>query len=178
MIEVWRVPVDGREAAGAALREILARFTPLPLEFATTKSGKPYLAGVPLLRFNLSHTRGIALVAVALDVDVGVDVERIRSVPEHNAIIERFFPASESGPCTGERDFFQRWTRVEAVLKARGVGLYGAGQEPQGDWTIRELDVGEPYAAAVAAPQADLEVRLRDFIPGGAPNPPSAPECP
>ena len=172
MIDVWRVPVDGRDAARLALRTILSRLTPLPLEFAVTKSGKPYLAAAPHLKFNLSHTRGVALVAVALDVEVGVDVELIRPVPERDAIIERFFPPSESAPCHDDREFFRRWTRVEAVLKAQGVGLYGAGHEPPGDWTIVQLELGDQYAAAVAAPHPRLPVTLREF------NPPSGPVCP
>jgi 4'-phosphopantetheinyl transferase len=193
-IEVWRIRLDearvppptSEEAARAArfyspvlgerylrahgaLRAILARFTAAPLEFAVTESGKPYLPGVPELKFNLSHSHGVALVGVALAVEIGVDVERVRAMPDDEAIADRFFPPSEAAahaavPASRRgRDFFRRWTRIEAVLKARGVGLYGAGEEAEGEWTIQEIEIDDEYEAAVAAPQAGMRVRVRDF---------------
>ena len=54
-----------------ALRAVLARATGAPLLFAAAENGKPYLPAVPELRFNLSRSHGMALIAVALDVDVG-----------------------------------------------------------------------------------------------------------
>jgi 4'-phosphopantetheinyl transferase len=104
----------------------------------------------------------MALIAVALEVEVGVDVERLRPLPEYAAIAERFFPPSER-PVLDERDFFRRWTRIEAALKARGVGLYGAGAELEGPWTVREIDAGPGYAAAVAAAGEGLTVVVHDF---------------
>lgn len=156
-------------SAHGALRAILARFTETALEFAVTPSGKPYLPGVPELRFNLSHSHGLALVGVALKMEIGVDVERVRPLPDDEAIAERYFPPSEAAahaavPASGRgRDFFRRWTRIEAVLKARGVGLYGAGEEPEGEWTIQEIEIDEGYAAAVAAPKVGMIVTVHDF---------------
>ena len=49
--------------------------TDAPLEFAAHGKGKPYLASAPEIRFNLSHSREMALVAVARDVEIGVDIE-------------------------------------------------------------------------------------------------------
>jgi 4'-phosphopantetheinyl transferase len=111
----------------------------------------------------------MALVGVALDVEIGVDIERVRTMPDDEAIAERFFPPSEAAahaavPVSRRgRDFFRRWTRIEAVLKARGVGLYGAGEEAEGEWTIQEIEIGEEYEAAVAAPQAGMRVAVHDF---------------
>ena len=62
------------------------RVTDAPLEFALHEKGKPYLASAPEIRFNLAHSHGMALVAVALDVEVGVDIERMRPLPEYAAI--------------------------------------------------------------------------------------------
>lgn len=168
-VHVWRVPAADRSVGRAALCEILSRFTPAT-GFARTISGKPYLAGAPEWKFNFAHSRGMALVAVAMDVEVGVDIERLRPMPEHAAIAERFFPPMEaaeyaSGP-QDAREFFRRWTRLEAILKAQGAGLYGAGQELRGEWTIQEIDAGEEFAAAVAAACAGLTVVVHDYSAG------------
>ena len=126
-----------------------------------TPNGKPYLPDSPI-RFNVSHSHQLTLIAVTYEVEVGVDLERIRALPDYRAIAERYFPPGEAA-LTGEIDFFRRWTRFEAVLKAQGVGLYGAGAPLEGEWTIADLDVAEGYAAAVAAPRAAMTVRLHDF---------------
>jgi 4'-phosphopantetheinyl transferase len=155
--------------AHAALRAILARATSAPLDFAATEKGKPYLSGAPELRFSLSRSHGMALIGVALEVDVGVDVERLRPIAEYEAIAERFFPPGEAAafaetPAAGrEGDFFRRWTRVEAMLKARGVGLYGAGAELGGDWTVEAIGGCEGYAAAVAAASDGMRVVVEDL---------------
>jgi len=193
-IEVWRIRLDDarvppptpEEAARAArfhfpelgerylrahgaLRAILGRFTEATLEFDVTPSGKPHLPSAPELKFNLSHSHGMALVGVALEVEIGVDVERVRALSDSELVAERFFPPSEAAahraveaPHRG-RDFFRRWTRIEAVLKARGVGLYGAGEELEGEWTIQEIEIDEEYAAAVAAPKLGMTVKVHDF---------------
>ncbi len=169
-VHVWRAPLDlslpERESARGVLRSILGGLTATPLDFAAGEKGKPWLPAEPRLRFNLSHSRGMALVAAALDVEVGADVELLRPVPEFAAIADRFFPPREPAPLT-ERDFFRSWTRLEAMLKARGVGLYGAGKELVGKWTLREIDAGAAYAAAVAATAEGMLVLVHDFIDPG-----------
>jgi 4'-phosphopantetheinyl transferase len=155
--------------AHRALRSILARVTSAPLNFALAENGKPFLAAAPGIRFNLSHSRGMALAGVALEVEVGVDIELLRPVPEHVAIAARFFPPSEAEALAAmpegerERDFFRRWTRVEAMLKARGTGLYGAGAELDGRWTTCEIEAGDAFAAAAAAANEGMRVRVHDF---------------
>jgi 4'-phosphopantetheinyl transferase len=155
--------------AHRGLRAILRRHVEGPLEFAVTEKGKPYLPGTPRLKFNLAHSRGMALVAVALDVEVGVDVECVRELPECEAIGERYLPPAEwaalaATPEAGrEREFFRRWTRMEAMLKALGVGLYGAGRDLVGEWTLEEVDAGEGFAAAVAAVRPGMTIALWEF---------------
>jgi 4'-phosphopantetheinyl transferase len=146
----------------AAMRDILGRHTTSPLEFALHEHGKPHLPLSPELRFNLSHSHELALVAVTLDYEVGVDIERLRPLPRFVALADRFFPPSEPRP-TDEIDFFRHWTRVEAILKARGVGLYGASTDPEGEWTIEEVPVPEGFAAAVAAEGAGLIITVHDY---------------
>ena len=62
----------------AALRAILGAYTSTPLDFAMAEHGKPYLLACPDLRFNLSHSHDMALVAVTRGIEIGVDVERFR----------------------------------------------------------------------------------------------------
>ena len=152
-----------------ALRSILAGVTSAPLDFALAEKGKPFLPAAPEIHFNLSRSRGMALAGVALGVELGVDIEFLRPVPEHAAIAQRFFPPSEAealleipGP-QRERDFFRRWTRIEAMLKARGIGLYGAGAELGGEWTVCEIDAGGGFAAAAAAVGEGMRVIVHDF---------------
>jgi 4'-phosphopantetheinyl transferase len=151
-----------------ALRWILSQLTGEPLDFAIAERGKPFLPAAPHLRFSLSHSGSVAVVAAALDTEVGVDVERIRALPDCVAIAERFFPPSEAEalaatpPEAREREFFRRWTRIEAVLKAQGVGLHGAGAEFPPNWMVQEIEAKGGYAAAVAAGAA-LSVRVEDL---------------
>jgi 4'-phosphopantetheinyl transferase len=148
--------------AHAALREILAGVANVPLEFGLREKGKPYLASAPEVRFNLAHSRGLALVAVSRDVEVGVDIERIRPLPEYAAIAQRYFPPGFTEP-SGVRDFFRHWTRFEALLKAHGSGLYGAGAAPRGDWSVTEIDAGAHFAAAVAVEGPPPIIIIHDY---------------
>jgi 4'-phosphopantetheinyl transferase len=148
--------------AHAALRAILGRFTDTPLEFAVREKGKPYLVSAPGIRFNLTHSREMALVAVARDCEVGVDIERIRPLPQYAAIAERYFPPGQAPP-TGPRDFFRHWTRFEALLKAHGTGLFGVGATPPGVWSVVELDAGPGYRAALAVEGANPTVIIHEF---------------
>jgi 4'-phosphopantetheinyl transferase len=152
-----------------ALQAILGRYTAGDLVFAHGPHGKPYLRDAPQLQFNLSHSGGVSLVAVALDVEVGVDIERLRPMPDCLAVAQRFFAPgdasalAETSAAEREREFFIRWTRTEAMLKARGIGLYGAGTALDGDWTVVPIDAGEEYAAAVAAERSGMAVEMRQL---------------
>lgn len=117
------------------LRAILGRYldtAPGELRFRYSEHGKPSL--VPAfdgggLRFNLSHSDGLALYAVARGREVGVDLERVRPVLEAEQIAERFFSARENAALRAlpahlkSRAFFACWTRKEAFVKAVGGGI-------------------------------------------------------
>jgi 4'-phosphopantetheinyl transferase len=120
------------------------------------------------LQFNLSHSHDLALIAVAHDQPVGVDVEFIRSDTAVMQIADRFFAARESAALRAlpeqqqRRAFFDTWTRKEAWLKARGVGLGGALDQcvdEQTDWLVQGLSVGPGYSAALAVGGADVTLR-------------------
>jgi 4'-phosphopantetheinyl transferase len=81
------------------------------------------------LRFNLSHSAGLALIAVAADSNVGVDLEQMGAQPEFAEIAGCFFSAPEVEQLNAlpshlytER-FLCCWTKKEAFVKARGEGL-------------------------------------------------------
>jgi 4'-phosphopantetheinyl transferase len=155
--------------AHRALRAVLRSLTAAELIFAVTPQGKPYLTTDPTLKFNLSRSKSMAAVAVARDIEVGVDIERLRPLTDYMGIAERFLPPTAAAEFAAvfqpdpEREFFRRWTRTEAMLKATGQGLYGAGTEVEGEWTVAELDAGPQYASAVAAPRSGLKIVRRTF---------------
>jgi len=121
-------------AARGLLRAILSRYLkldPADLAFGYSSYGKPYLAGEQPdgVRFNISHSHGLALLAFARGRDLGVDVEFVRPDIAEEEIAERFFSAAEVAalralPASRQAEgFFNCWTRKEAYIKARGEGL-------------------------------------------------------
>jgi len=117
------------------LREILGLYLdwdPGRLIFAYGPRGKPMLGmgcGDGTLRFNLSHSQGVGLIAVARNREVGVDIEHVRPMPGIETMASRSFSRQESAALLGmsperrQRGFFSCWTRKEAYLKAVGDGL-------------------------------------------------------
>jgi 4'-phosphopantetheinyl transferase len=116
--------------ARATLRAILSRYVdrdPRELRFADGGHGKPVLAGAGP-HFNVSHSGALVLYAVSGRA-VGVDVERVRTEFDWRGAAAQFLSPCEGaalralGPEGGRAGFFTCWTRKEAYLKARGVGL-------------------------------------------------------
>jgi 4'-phosphopantetheinyl transferase len=167
-VHVWLVPA---RAAHEGLRLVLGGLTGmapegLPFErrcghCGAGSHGKPRLSGRSDLDFNLSHSGELALIAVARGRSVGVDVERVRRRTDVLAIARGSFSSRErqaiESPLTDaarREAFFECWTRKEAYLKGRGVGLAGGlDTDPEADsgWEIRSPRVPPGYAAAVAA---------------------------
>jgi 4'-phosphopantetheinyl transferase len=158
-VHVWRVTLDSKEGtADRVLRDVVAHYLdedPVKIELGHGERGKPMLADPSAsLRFNLSHSGDLALVAVAWDREVGVDVERIaprRNLlglarrglgPEEAARIESL-PPEERAPA-----FYAAWTRREAVAKCHGVGL--GAPLPDAPVAVADFDAAPGYAAAVA----------------------------
>ncbi len=130
--------IDRREEfiiARGLLRTLLARVLredPLDLDFSIGGNGKPALAGPEsggAIRFNVSHSHGIILIAMTRDREIGVDVEMIRDKADHDRLAQRFFSNVECEqlrslpPADRRRAFFHCWTRKEALLKATGMGI-------------------------------------------------------
>lgn len=165
------------------LRTLLGRYLetdPGQLRFCYSPHGKPALAWEAnrnRLRFNLSHSRGLALYAVTRARELGVDIEFIRPEPADEEIAERFFSPREVAalralPSNMQREaFFNCWTRKEAYIKARGEGLtlrldqfdvtltpgepaalLSTNGDPQeaSRWALKNLAPGPGYGAALA----------------------------
>ncbi|WP_372410637.1 4'-phosphopantetheinyl transferase superfamily protein [Streptomyces luteireticuli] len=160
-------------AAHVALRRLLGAYLGrAPQDVALVREpcpccgephGRPAVAGAPL-HFNLSHAGDLALLAFA-DVPVGADVEQeprasvvadvAGSLHPREAAELRAFPEAER-----VRAFARCWTRKEAYLKGTGTGLgeslsvtyVGCGERPASPdgWSVRDVEVGEGYTAAVA----------------------------
>lgn len=103
---------------------------PRKLTFATNQYGKPQLENRTCrLRFNMSHSGAITVVALCLDAEVGIDVETIRPIEEWEDIAVSHFSKDENQslhqdtPAHRMGAFFRCWTRKEAFIKAVGMGL-------------------------------------------------------
>jgi len=170
------------------LRSVVARYLemqPEALRFSYGAYGKPGLASEHVLRFNLSHSHEVALLAVALDAELGVDVEHIRSDFASEEIARRFFSRAEVevfNALPKEEQvaaFFRCWTRKEAYIKAIGKGLsqaldafdvtlapdvqpalLRAEDDDVSRWWLSNVDVGEGYAGALAVERPVAEVRF------------------
>ncbi len=120
------------------LRMLLSRYLniePANVAFAYESRGKPLVSAPGLelpLHFNLSHSNGLALIAATRQAALGVDVERVRFVPEADQIAAKFFSPHEAAvlnaiPAEQKMEaFFHCWTRKEAYLKATGEGIADA----------------------------------------------------
>ena len=130
----FRFPADRQRfvAAHIALRQALAGYTGLhqaALHLATGSFGKPSLSGHTRTQFSLSHSQGLALIAIGGRGPLGADVEQLRPMPDAAALAAEHFTRREQEALAAtpahERDraFLTCWTRKEACLKAIGVGL-------------------------------------------------------
>jgi 4'-phosphopantetheinyl transferase len=155
----------------ALLREILGHYLntePGRIELASGTRGKPRLVGgapsVAAIDFSLSRSGGSALLAVARDRRVGVDLELPRAVPRAPSLARRAFGAERARELAGlphaRRDagFLRMWTRHEAELKCAGDGLFGAGDAGTAWWTL-ELPCGSLAYAAIALDAPPVGVR-------------------
>ncbi len=176
-------------------RSILARCMdtdPRAIRFEYSTHGKPSLEGAQEWHFNVSHSGSLLVCAMTAAAPVGVDVERVRPMPDAAAVAKRFFSAAEAQrvlsapPESVAALFFEIWTRKEAFLKANGTGLsrglhsftVSSGPdevprleriaEPADDpalWSLRAFVPAESFVGAVAVRAPIGEVALRRFDP-------------
>lgn len=151
-----------RERLGAALGE-----APEHLIFETEAQGRPFLKGhEATLSFNLSHSEGLGALAVSFDARVGVDVEAVRPLADH----EMDWPLShaERAALRGLRGkdrldaFFRFWTLKEAFIKAHGAGL----SLPLGDFDMSPPGAAPRLMRLAGDPVAPRRWGLAEGAPG------------
>jgi phosphopantetheinyl transferase len=120
-----------RLAAYTALRVLLERIAGAQvrgMSLTHGPGGKPGLGGSGV-EFSLSHTRGLALIAVGRSGPLGIDLEQRRPIKmSPRAALEMCAIASGlggrlAGTHGSIRAVLQAWTRLEAFAKARGLGV-------------------------------------------------------
>jgi 4'-phosphopantetheinyl transferase len=167
-------------ASRGILRTLLGKYLqiqPQEINFRYTAHGKPYLDHNTDLFFNASDSQNLAIYALTLNREIGVDVEYMKKI-DYLGIAERFFSPNEFQVLKNlpedqkKQAFFNCWTRKEAFIKAIGEGLsfplsdFNVSLVPgeaamlidiRGDkkaaqaWTMQSLDLADDYSVALVA---------------------------
>jgi len=121
--------------ARAGLRKLLGErlgVQPNEVDLESAAHGKPALGrrhAKDDLKFNISHSGGVVVFALARGREIGVDIEAVRPLPDRDDMAARCFSDKENEefrnlPQSEKLEaFFNCWTRKEAVVKALGYGL-------------------------------------------------------
>ena len=203
MLDIWRMDLDALDAHKAflldllppdematgrrglsrgALRLLLGAYlecSPEDIALDVGAHGKRTLAhrqgNARDIRFNVSRSGSMALAAVTLESDIGVDVERMRRVSKLMKIARRYFPIEQCSrleqlePQERDEEFLRLWSRFESLSKASGYGvqLLGAKRKmsPSSTQRFKTRDIswrtreGDLYLASVSV-EGDVS-RLR-----------------
>ncbi|MGH9396575.1 MAG: 4'-phosphopantetheinyl transferase family protein [Terriglobia bacterium] len=179
-------------AARGILRDLIGAYLKEPAAMPTFdygRCGKPALRAErdhPPLRFNLSHSHGMALYAFAEAREVGIDIEFIRPGFGGMEVAERFFSASEVSDLHAlpldlrAHGFFACWTKKEAYVKACGAGLQipldsfdvsltATRPEELLDpcnliWTLQSFQPAAQFIAAVAGHGTGWQIRFFEWL--------------
>ena len=156
---------------------------PSAWEWVEGDHGRP-LVGDPAcrVRFNVAHSGGMVVCAVACDRDVGVDVEDLERRAPAPLVVRRYCSPAEAADIESHGDagwaarFLSYWTLKEAYLKARGLGIsvpladveftlddarpprirfLGSLQDADGRWAFHLAALSPRHLMAIAAPAPD-----------------------
>jgi len=180
--------------ARGLLRLILGRYlnqAPAQLRFAYNAYGKPSLDISTSLHFNLSHSKGLALLGVSSDRELGIDLEFIRTDFPFEQVAKSVFSVPEQAVLRSLPDslkpeaFFNAWTRKEAYIKALGQGLsipldqfdvaFVPGEpaalravrgtwENAHNWTLQHLSPAPNYAGAIAVAGLGWQLKCWSWV--------------
>ncbi len=170
----------------ALVRTVLAPYLGLPPEavrFTANSYGMPLIAGASQdLRFNISHTSQMIVLAVTTGRALGIDIENWLQRKAAIDAAHHFFSEEESRALArlpeaeqGQR-FFEYWTLKESYIKARGMGLsipldrFSFGletigeiqfkrgeqlQDPVSHWSFSQYQIGDEYRLALCVEQTN-----------------------
>jgi 4'-phosphopantetheinyl transferase len=130
----------GRTLARRALSELDSGVrAPSHWTFQSGLNGRPQVEDFPDISFNISHSGDGVAFAASFDMEVGVDIEPLKSAAEIGVIADVLTPREIcwlNGFDASERpaQFLKLWTMKEACAKALSLNV--------GDW--RDLDVRDP----------------------------------
>lgn len=131
------------------------------------------------LEFNLSHSGDYILFAFSRGKSVGVDIQKRKELDNMETLMKYVFPrkmlsrAGELHEGESADSFFRFWTRLEALVKATGLGLLAYKKEILPDfsgpspctcrfmgenWSIHDLLYNDAYSAAVCAKGAPADL--------------------
>jgi len=175
----------------ATLRKILGGYlavSPHQIRFSAGHFGKPSLSEHNDVRFNVSHSHGLAVIAVAQSREVGVDIEYISLDFDVMSVAPRLFSAAECSemrslsPAARAIKFFEGWTRKEALLKAIGDGLSSSDEiqsvasligkdivyrsvdgDKVTDWSVTSFEIQEDFKASLAVEKEIGTIRLWQY---------------
>jgi 4'-phosphopantetheinyl transferase len=176
-------------ASRGSLRSLLGGYLtvePAQLQFAYNAFGKPHLAtDVPGtgVSFSVSHSHDCGLLGFVREHSIGVDLERVDMEVDVESLAKRYFSPNEWEKLRllpddqRKQGFYRAWTRKEAYLKARGVGLsyelnqvevnlapgepaslLGVRDDPNASakWTLEDLAPARDYIGAAAVESRDI----------------------
>lgn len=185
------------------LRYLLGRYAGVPpetIQLRKTDQGKPFpvFPGSLGLQCNVSHTQGLAVVAISGGVPVGIDVETVDRTIHAEELARRFFSEGEADQLAAMTEsqrigrFLTYWTCKEAFLKMQGLGLSAdlakyeieldpggqtawiAGISPQHSCTpyfLARMNPGEEFVGAIAVESPSPEISYFDWNPDVLTNP-------
>lgn len=178
--------------ARGVLRQLISYYIKVPahrLSFQYTAYAKPYLSEEfcsSRLKFNVSHSHGIILLAFTIGRELGIDVEQMRADFATEEIARNFFSTHEvstlqSLPETLRVEaFYNAWTRKEAFIKAIGEGLsiplnkfdvtLAPGESARllatriegeftAKWSMKSLECDRGFKAAIAVEGIDWQLK-------------------
>lgn len=183
--------------ARGVLRRLLGRYlqiAPAAVRFAYSSYGKPSVAApATTLRFNLSHSHELALLAVAEGQELGVDIEYQAAARAEPDMTRQFCAPAELAtlaslpPELWATGFYTVWTRKEAFIKAHGEGLslpltriavsllpgeparliHSHDPADLDRWSLHALEPAPEYAAALAVAGQATAISRYSYDKGG-----------
>lgn len=151
---------------------LLSNRCPSELVISRDEMGRPYIPGISreVADINISRRRGCCAMVLSRGGPCGVDIERVDYKMIHEELQRTMLSEHELAVSADpEVSFYERWSSLEAVLKADGRGLSdgtGAAQRlnspdssleqwvcGQRNWEVRPIQAPPGFVACIAVPE-------------------------